>query len=435
MTYNKLPLNEKSDQNKRFAQKKLEEIIDKLPSVYREIIENAFLHKRIPKEYMLTSILFAFSNAAGLAFKVEHNNYENYANLYFALIGSRGDSKSPAMTLATNKLNDFDNEGYVKYQKEKKEANDNVNSDHNIINIKRKQLLIQNATIEAAMFTHYQNPYSIGLFVDELYGLIEKMGNNNNNEGANWRSFLLQGFTNHHIDVGRKTTESYRMPKSYPTILGSIQHQFIPKMFANGNLESGFIDRILFTTPLTSNNKLSKGFIAQFVIDNYNNSLKTLLDYRKHMESEKKDFTIPFEKDAEDMLNDYLQRLIYKKDSLPSLQEEYNAKMQISIYKLIILVHLMSNSINKDYQSKITAKTVDLAILINEFYFINFKIVIGLKNKDIDDKIFNKELIKRAKRNNASQKQVVELTGISKGQVSKLWNNKSSGNWKPETNL
>jgi hypothetical protein len=29
--------------------------------------------------------------------------------------------------------------------------------------------------------------------------------------------------------------------------MGSIQTQFIPKLFADGNLESGLIDRFLFT--------------------------------------------------------------------------------------------------------------------------------------------------------------------------------------------
>jgi hypothetical protein len=48
--------------------------------------------------------------------------------------------------------------------------------------------------------------------------------------------FFLQGNTNKHIDISRKTTDSYRIEKSYPTLMGSIQTQFIPKLFADGNL-------------------------------------------------------------------------------------------------------------------------------------------------------------------------------------------------------
>ena len=38
--------------------------------------------------------------------------YINYANLYFSIIGSRGDIKSPAMDLATFPLVKYDNEKY-----------------------------------------------------------------------------------------------------------------------------------------------------------------------------------------------------------------------------------------------------------------------------------------------------------------------------------
>ena len=77
----------------------LNRILGKLPNEQKEFIEQAFIHRRIPKEYLFSSILFAYSNAAGLAFNLKEGGYTNYGNLYIALIGSRGDSKSPAMSL------------------------------------------------------------------------------------------------------------------------------------------------------------------------------------------------------------------------------------------------------------------------------------------------------------------------------------------------
>jgi hypothetical protein len=80
-------------------------------------------------------------------------------------------------------------------------------------------------------------------------------------------ALFLQGNTNKHIDISRKTTDSYRIEKSYPTLMGSIQTQFIPKLFADGNLESGLIDRFLFTSKLTSNDTLSTIKIADATLD------------------------------------------------------------------------------------------------------------------------------------------------------------------------
>ena len=213
-------------------------------------INDAFTLKRIPKEYLLSSILFAYSNACGLAFSIKAMGYINYANLYFSIIGSRGDIKSPAMDLATFPLVKYDNEKYKEFKKNNIELEETEKSD-------RKQLFLQDATIESAIYTHYKNKYSIGIFIDELYFIIEKMANKSSTEGTAWRTFFLQGNTNKHIDISRKTTESFRIEKSYPTLLGSIQSQFVPKLFADGNLESGLIDRILFTNKLTMNNQLS----------------------------------------------------------------------------------------------------------------------------------------------------------------------------------
>jgi hypothetical protein len=129
-------------------------------------------------------------------------------------------------------------------------------------------------------------------------------------EGTAWRTFFLQGNTNKHIDISRKTTESFRIEKSYPTLLGSIQNQFVPKLFADGNLESGLIDRILFTNKLTMNTQLSINDIPNEVQENYSNSLLNLLHYRIEIENtfEMDDIRIELDTTANKRLFDYSQK-------------------------------------------------------------------------------------------------------------------------------
>lgn len=404
--------------NKEIAIIQLEQIISKMPIEIKTLINDAFTLKRIPKEYLLSSILFAYSNACGLAFSIKAMGYINYANLYFSIIGSRGDIKSPAMDLATFPLVKYDNEKYKEFKKNNIELEETEKSD-------RKQLFLQDATIESAIYTHYKNKYSIGIFIDELYFIIEKMANKSSTEGTAWRTFFLQGNTNKHIDISRKTTESFRIEKSYPTLLGSIQSQFVPKLFADGNLESGLIDRILFTNKLTMNNQLSINDISNEVSENYSKSLINLLNYRTEIENtfEMDDLQIELDSNANKRLFDYSQELINRQNKVNDLSKEYISKMMINIHKISLLTHLILNSKRHTYQSKINIETVGIAILILEFYFINFRIVLDENINQKDKLPTTEDIIRLAIKNNASQKDVVAITGMNKSSISRKWNN------------
>ncbi|MFN4027514.1 MAG: DUF3987 domain-containing protein [Flavobacterium sp.] len=404
--------------NKEIAINLMDEIVSKMPIEIKTLINDAFTLKRIPKEYLLSSILFAFSNAGGLAFSIKAMGYINYANLYFSIIGSRGDIKSPAMDLATFPLIKYDNEKYKEFKKKNAELEEIEKTD-------RKQLFLQDATIESAIYTHYKNKYSIGIFIDELYFIIEKMANKSSTEGTAWRTFFLQGNTNKHIDISRKTTESFRIEKSYPTLLGSIQNQFVPKLFADGNLESGLIDRILFTNKLTMNNQLSVNDISSEVTENYSKSLINLLNYRTEIENtfEMDDLQIELDSNANKRLFDYSQELINRQNKVNDLSKEYISKMMINIHKITLLTHLILNSQRQSYQSKINIETIEIAILILEFYFINFKIVLDENINQKEKLPTTEDIIRLAIKNNASQKDVVAITGMNKSSISRKWNN------------
>lgn len=402
--------------NTELAKKQLEQIISLMPPDIKNIIFEAFELKRIPMEYLLSSILFAYSNAAGLAFSINALGYVNYSNLYFAIVGSRGDIKSPAMDLATAPLNKYDNENYLEYNKNR--IDDPTND------LIRKQLLLQDATIESAMYVHNKNKYSIGIFVDELFYLVQKMANKNSNEGSAWRSFFLQGNTNKHIDISRKTVDSFRIEKSYPTLMGSIQSQFIPKLFADGNLESGLIDRIFFTTKLTNNNNLSIHKISDAALENYSDSLLKLLSYRNDIEtsSDMDCITLSLSSEAQNKMFEYSQGLINKQNNLIDYSREYMAKMLINIHKLTLLVHLIKNASSADFRKPISIETLDLAILINEFYFTNFKIILEQNIASLEKDVTIDDIIIVAIKNGACQKDVVTITGKDKATISRHWN-------------
>lgn len=406
--------------DKEKAIKELDEIIELFPDEIKQLINHGFRISRIPKEYMLTSILFAFSNAVGLAYELQALGFKNYGNLFFAIVGSRGDMKSLPMKIATNPLSKIDSDAY-------KEGNSSE-----FDNLKKKKLLIQNATIQAAQTSHYYNLYSIGIFLDEIMFLIEKMGNKNNSDGMAWKTFLLEGYNNSVIDILRKTTESYRIDRSYPTLLGSIQEQFLPTLFGSGNLESGLIDRILFTTKLTENNTLSKESISGEVLANYEKLLTKIYNSRKSIEEDEEieSVTLQLSREAENVLFDYIQNLINQQNKEDYIIKAYLSKLQISIHKLIIVLHAIKRN---NIESSIEIETVRLAIKLNEFYFLNFKIINSEKANSKEEEFNINTAIKKAIQNKATQTDFIKVFGTPKATLSRKWN-ENLNNMELETN-
>ncbi|AOW20592.1 DUF3987 domain-containing protein [Urechidicola croceus] len=410
----------------------LNEVLKYLPKEYVDLINEAFIYKRIPKEYLLSSILFTISTALGLTFYIKALGYKNYANLYFTIVGSRGDTKSEGLKLATIPLKELDDKDYEEYCFDLNNYKSDIDSEP-----LRKQTLIQNSSIEAVHKIHSENPNSIGIYIDEVYSLVEKMGNSSSRDGVAWRTFLLEGYTNGFVDVSRKTTKSFRIKETYPTLLGGIQKEFVPKLFANGNLESGFVDRQLFMPRLTKNKKLKRGSMSSEVIESYNNLVFNILQYKRQSENEeedKKQFEIVLSEAAEEKLFSYTQELIDRQETAKSMIKEYMSKMQISIHKFSLLVHMMKISGDMNYTKLMDENTVDVAITLNEFYFNNFKIILKENLKVVYKEPSLSEVVLLAKKNGASQKVVSEITGYNKSTVSKCWN-KEKNIQKLETSL
>ena len=250
------------------------------------------------------------------------------------------------------------------------------------------------------------------------------MGDSNSRDGTAWRTFLLESYVNGYVDVSRKTTKSFRLNETYATLIGGLQNEFVPKLFANGNLESGFIDRLLFVPKLTTNTILERGDIAFEVLEAYRKSIRNILDYKRQSEridEEVKQFKVDITTEAEQKLFDYTQELINRKENANGLVESYISKMQISIHKFCLIVFMIENSIKSTFNSTLDEKMVDLAILLNEFYFNNFQIIIEENLKSQQREASLDEVIALAKKNDASQKSVAEVCGVHKGTVCKKW--------------
>jgi hypothetical protein len=394
----------------------LKSIINRFPLAIQNIINEGFKHQRIPREYLFSSILNAFGNTTGLKVELDAMGFKNYSNIYSVIVGSRGDTKSLALDVAFDPLEKKDSDYYNVY-KEKEEFNKQL-EEADQENVVRQRILVKDETIENVKKVHSNNPVSVGLLQDEISGLIYNMANPNSRDGKAWLFYLLSGYTNKGDDVGRVSTEGYRMEKTCPLIIGSIQNQLIPKVFANGNLESGFVDRLLFTNLLEANYIVSKGKIPSEVKLNY----KNLIDRALLVRNIEKKVVVMLSNEANEVLFNYSQLLVNRQKAVKSPLKEYMSKLNISIYKLTLIVHnIWSLAENNGISTSVHVDTVKLAIDINEFYLLNFEMILDLVPQQSIKDVNVQDVITYAKKNGLKQKDVAEFTKKDKGNISKLW--------------
>ena len=248
------------------------------------------------------------------------------------------------------------------------------------------------------------------------------MNSNNSRDGKEYLSFLLDNFTNSNISSLTKSTESFRLKKSCCSLIGGLQKQFLGILFTPKLLSAGFVDRLLCVNLIEANNKLSKQKISMKKVNRYNQSINNILEYKvqsEKPEEENKRFEIRFTNEAQDKLFEFSQKIEDMKENSKSPLKEYLGKSSIYLHKLCIVVFLINRAEDKCFKKYLEATEVELAFELVEFFILNFKSILKT-NKE--RQVSREDVIWLAKKNNAKQKAVVEITGYSKSQVSKIWN-------------
>ena len=397
---------------KELAIEKLKSILSSSPSVITNLVTESYYQMRIPKEYLFSSTLNAVGNSIGLKVGINALGFTNYPNINSVIVGSRGDAKSIAMNIAFSPLKKYDSKAYNNY---KEEVEGLTELERAVVH--RRRLLIKRGSFEGALDTHVHNPDSNGILLGEITGFIQNMNNPNSRDGEKWLTYLLDGFTNEYDDNVLKTSESHRLDKTFPMIIGSVQNQLVSVVFSKNNLFSGLIDRFQFTNQLESYDKVTKGNVSKEVRDIYKHFIDRILALREQEGT----FYLNLNTEAESLLIKYLQSLVDESKIIASPMKEYIAKLEIYIHKLIIIVHVI-NSLSKgrSLPKEVSVDDVKLAIEINDFYKLNFEILLDFIDFESSDTSI-KDVVKYAKTNGLKQKDVVEFTGKDKSNINREW--------------
>jgi hypothetical protein len=130
----------------------------------------------------------------------------------------------------------------------------------------RKQLIVNDITVEALADLHEENQVGIAVFKDELNGWIKDM---NKYKPGSDLEFWLSCWSNQAAILTRKTAKSSFVQSPLIPVLGGIQPGIFSQISTMENKDNGFLDRLLVSYPDKEIEHYNKNSIDQEILDWY----------------------------------------------------------------------------------------------------------------------------------------------------------------------
>lgn len=229
--------------------------IDIYPRRIQDIIEHTHETLLFPRNYIAASLFFAAAVAIGnsrtLIFKP---TWKVKPVLFMALFGNSGDIKSHPISYALNPLLRIDRESLDKYDKALTSWRKAPSVDRGDKPV-AKQIIYQNTTMEALAKGLGSTEHGLAVYVDELKGWLSSFNRYTNGGGdaEQWLSI----FNCKPIVVNRKShDEIIHCYAPFVSVIGGIQPDLMPKLFAGDNMSNGFFYRLLFVNNDCTNQPL-----------------------------------------------------------------------------------------------------------------------------------------------------------------------------------
>lgn len=219
-------------------------------------IINFINYQSIQHEYLAVAALTVASSLIGNAAVLKANSgYFVKPILYVAIVAPPGASKTPALKMMFEVLEQIDSEFYREYKEEKKIYRDKLSDYKNQqkgSNVKEpiqpimQQILIKDSTIEMVVKILSYNERGCCILADELSGFLNRMGRyGDNDEVQKW----LELWSGSPILLQRISREEDKVERPFCSIIGGIQPGVLETLAAKENQHNGFYHRFLFCYP------------------------------------------------------------------------------------------------------------------------------------------------------------------------------------------
>lgn len=242
---------ELNDSKQNIPYKKNLLIPDILPKPLQDIVNKFHQSSRLPKNYYIASIITIAGALIGNSYRLKLKEGHFISPIvYTALIGSPSIGKTPVLKTCIEPLKNIEIEWDRQYKLDQKVYENNANSQDSSVPVNskphRKEILINEATVEAVIQAISNNPKGLLLIADELNGWLKSM---NKYRPGNDKEFWLSNWSGVLVKVSRSTKATNFIENPSVSILGGIQHSILQEVAKSGSLEDGLLYRILFTFP------------------------------------------------------------------------------------------------------------------------------------------------------------------------------------------
>jgi hypothetical protein len=188
----------------------------------------------------------AITDDIELQVKKHDRGWTESARLWAALVGLPSTKKTPILREAVRPLTRID-AAYAREYAAAKQRYDALPQDQRRLVTKpvRRQLKLEDTSIEAAQEVLRDNPSGVLCLADELSGWFGSMDKYNSGRGAaKDRGFWLQAWNGGMYSVNRVTRDCYLIQNLSVSVLGGIQPDLIRKMIDEAH-DDGLIQRLL----------------------------------------------------------------------------------------------------------------------------------------------------------------------------------------------
>jgi hypothetical protein len=276
---------------------------------------------------------------------------------------------------------------YEKYEAYQSMDKKEKNQCDKIYKPRKKQIKVDDITMEALVELLEERKNAVGVLKDELAGWIKDM--NKYREGSD-KEFWLSSWSGGSITINRKTAKSGFVSNPVIPVLGGIQPGIFNNFTTSENKDSGFLDRLLLSYPEITIENFSKGEIDSNTLIWYNDYVLTFHEFIDSMIVYEEDLEIKpqivnFSKDAYieyERIYNWMSELQNSDD-----ENEYMKSMLSKMKNYVVRFSLILNLLYVYEDNKLNIYEIQKESILNAEklakYFINMAKKIKINTMEV----------------------------------------------------
>lgn len=376
--------------------------VECFPSIIQDIIIGLRESMGFPIDYTALAMLAAVSTAIGSSTRIR--NFDNWMEpciLFSVIVGEPGTNKSHPLSAILKPLLDIDKAEYESYkakyadyerrlqlQQGKKSEDD---EDEDLQRPIRRQIIVDDVTIEALMQIMDENPRGVCLYNDEFSSFLDNM--DRYTHGSSEQAYLSM-FNGNPISKNRKGEKlSLRINDPFITITGTIQLGIITDLMEGRRKKNGFFERLVFAYPKKEIFPLWKDLRKKKSSDHYHLWERTIVSLYDESNRRIADGgrVLTLSEEACEVIDKWQQMNIerIRNEANSNIRVMYS-KASIYILRFCLLLHELENSCLDTDKEVLNMHTVEKATKLAEYFANNSLRVIrhiysnSLKEDELD---------------------------------------------------